>query len=249
VAPQRFYVTATVYEEFLNSTLSHLNELQIGGGADEMGDVGPLRTFHLRQHVEDLVLDAVDRGARLLAGGFSLNDRPGHFYAPTLLADCHDGMPVIQESFFGPVIAVCRVEDESEAIQRANADPMGLAASVWTGSEARGVQAAQRIRAGVVSINDVLLDAGNPSLGFGGFGGSGFGKMRGEAGLREMCVEKVVSVKSLRGARRHLFPYRATTPPLLTALIGWKARQGGDRWRALRALIVAARNWNQGERS
>lgn len=245
VAPQRFYVTSAVYEEFLRLTLSHLRRLRIGAGEE----VGPLRTLRLRQNVEALVQDAVSRGARLLAGGFSLNDRPGFFYAPTLLADCQDDMPVIRESFFGPVIAVCRVEDEREAVRRANADPMGLAASIWTRNEMRGRRIAQQIRAGVVSINDTLLEAGDPSLGFGGFGRSGFGKMRGEAGLYEMCVEKAVSVKPLRGARRHLYPYRGATLPLLRALIGWKARQREARWRALHALIVAAKNWNQGERS
>jgi acyl-CoA reductase-like NAD-dependent aldehyde dehydrogenase len=245
VAPQRFYVTTAVYEEFLNRTLTHLRRLRIGMGEE----VGPLRSFRLRQIVESLVQDAVDRGARLLAGGFSLNDRPGFFYAPTLLADCRDDMPVMRESFFGPVIAVCRVEDEREAVRCANADLMGLAASVWTQNEARGRRIARQIRAGLVSINDTLLDAGDPSVGFGGFGRSGFGKMRGEAGLREMYIEKVVSSRPVRGARRHLFPYRETTLPLLTALIGWKARQGEARLRALLDLIIAAKNWNQGERS
>ncbi len=242
VAPQRLYVVREVYARFLQEAQAALQALQ------SERDFGPLRTEALRCRAHQMVWEAVPRGARLLAGGYALSDRSGFYYAPTLLADCHAGMPALAQDFFGPVLAVCPVADEEEAIACANASEQALGASVWTRDLRRGQQIAARLRVGMVAINDVLLDAADPALPFGGLRAGGFGKQRGAAGLDEFVQWKVVAAHKVGGARRHLFPYRPATLPILRAFVAWRAARGATaRARALKALAQAAQHWQREE--
>jgi acyl-CoA reductase-like NAD-dependent aldehyde dehydrogenase len=238
VAPQRIYVLAPVYEAFLEACQREIAALRPGI------DYGPLRTEALRRQTHRLIWAAISQGARLLSGGFALEDRPGYFYAPTLLADCDDAMPVMAHDFFGPVLAVCRVATEAEAVERANASSMALGASIWTRNLTQAQAIAAQLHVGVVSVNNVLLDAANPALPFGGLRASGFGKQRGGAGLEEFVQWKAVATHSVRGNRRHLFPYREATLPILRGVAALQAaRSISAKWRALRALVAAARDW------
>lgn len=235
VAPQRFYVAQSVYEPFLERVRAHL-------AAIRPHEWTPLRTASARDRCHRLVREAVERGARLLHGGELDAARPGFFYPPTLLADCEDAMPVMAEDLFAPVLAVCPVRDEWEAIARANANPLALGGSVWTCDLAKGGRIAAALRGGLVSINDVLLDAAHPAIPFGGTGASGFGKQRGAQGLEELVVRKVVVFHLPDGARRHLYPYLPAAVPLLLAASRLRLPGG---WRALGALWRAAMDWQR----
>jgi acyl-CoA reductase-like NAD-dependent aldehyde dehydrogenase len=243
-SPQRIYVVPEVAAAFLQEAEAALGRLRPGV------DYGPLRTEGFRQRVQAIVAGSVAQGACLLLGGSPLTDRPGFFYAPTLLADCRAGMPVAEQDFFGPVLAVFPVPNEAEAVIQANASALGLAASVWTRDPARGRQLATQLRVGLVSINEVVLDSGNPALPFGGARGSGFGKQRGALGLEEFVQWKVVASHPAGGARRHLFPYRPETLPILRGAIQLQAARGPiAKLQALQQLVAAAQQWRKRPRN
>lgn len=244
VSPQRMYVEAWAYPAFVAACEKIIKGLKAGA------DYGPLRTEAFRKRAHGLVVDAVQRGARLLTGGDCLDADEftnGFYYAPTLLADCNDDMPIMREDFFGPVLCVCAVRDVEEAVALANSNPMGLGASVWTRDVNRGRQIASRLKAGVVTINSETLMTGlRPGLPFGGMGASGWGRQRGAAGLDEFIQWKTVCWQAGVGAQRHVFPYRAATMPILRGFLALKTARGiGAKLQAARELTNAARNWKR----
>jgi aldehyde dehydrogenase (NAD+) len=241
VAPQRFYVDATLYDRFLTECRQAIEALRPGV------DYGPLRTEGLRRQVQRLVWEAIGEGATLRLGGHCQEDLPGFHYAPTLLAGCTERMRVMEQDFFGPVLAVAPVRDDGEAIARANASELALGASIWTRDRRHGKQIAAQLSAGVVAVNtDTLLIAGDARLPFGGLRASGYGKQRGRAGLEEFVQWKTITARASGGTRRHLFPYREATLPILQALIALRAARGlRARMQALRQLGQAAQNWNR----
>lgn len=144
------------------------------------------------------------------------------------------------------MLAVQGFNSLDEAIRLANGSEMGLGASVWTEDEAAGKKVAAALKAGLVSINQILLDAANPALPFGGAGASGFGKQRGIAGLDEFVRWKAVATHSTHGERRHLFPYRAETIAILSGLIALKSEKSlSAKWKSIQALICAVKDWKR----
>jgi acyl-CoA reductase-like NAD-dependent aldehyde dehydrogenase len=146
----------------------------------------------------------------------------------------------MRQETFGPILPVIRVRDEEEAVARANAGGPALFASVWTGDRRRGEAVAMRLKAGGVSVNDVLSHWSLPGLPVGGTGESGFGFSRGTWGLREFSRRKAILVD--RGGRTRdpwWYPYTAGSLRLTRAATSWR-RHGGLRgmvagvWRILR---------------
>lgn len=215
VAPQRIYVHKTHYDRFLSLCLKEIEVLRPDV------EIVAMRTEALRNRVHRIVSESLAQGARAVTGK-NASSEMDCFYPPTLLAECEETMPVMAEDFFGPVLAVCSVKNDAEAIEKANSAEMALAASVWTGNRAHGESVAAELRVGIVSINEVLIDAADPEIAFGGLRSSGFGKQRGVAGLEEFVVWKTVTYRKERKLRRHLFPYPPGTPEILHALIGIK---------------------------
>ena len=244
IAPQRFYVVRERADAFLESCQRELEKLRPGV------DVGPMRTEGLRESAHRLVWQAIAQGAELRTGGRCLAELPGFHYAPTLLAACTDAMPIVAQDFFGPILPVCTVEDTDEAIQRINSNAMALGASVWTRDARQGEALAARLTVGLVGINqDTLLLGADPSLPFGGLRASGFGKQRGAAGLEEFVTWKVTATGA-SGERRHLFPYRAATLPILRGLLAFQnAPSMGAKIAALRQLTRAATDYQQQNRN
>jgi succinate-semialdehyde dehydrogenase/glutarate-semialdehyde dehydrogenase len=189
IAAKRFIVLRAVAKSFLEALEHELTTLRVGDPRSADTDVGPLARADLLENLDRQVRDSVAAGARVVTGGSRL-DRPGYFYAPTLLADVRPGMRVADEETFGPVAAVMPVADEDEAVQVANDSAYGLGASVWCRDPERGKALASRLEVGFVSVNGIVKS--DPRLPFGGVKSSGFGRELGQAGLREF-----VNVKSV----------------------------------------------------
>lgn len=238
IAPQRVYVDRRIEDEFLALASCAAQSVDRAWWT-------PLRTAAMREEALGRVREAVTAGAHLAAGSLYAPAGTGNWMEPTVLAGCESSMRVMSEELFAPVLAIAAYGSEEEAVRLANASEYGLGASVWTSSPARGARLAEQIRAGLVSVNSVLIDAARPEVSFGGLGASGFGKMRGEAGLREFFVRKTTVCHAPGGPLRHLFPYYKAGTDLLRAQVRWRGNAG---WSAFRDLAAAALAWRGEER-
>ncbi len=184
VASERVLVFDGIYDRFVARAAGLVQNLRQGDPRVRPGevDVGMMVSPMQRDLVERLVEDAVARGARLLAGG---RRGPGTSYAPTLLVDVTPDMAIFQEETFGPVMAICRVHDEHEAVAIANGTPFALGSSVFSKDLGRARRLAGRLQAGMTAINEF---GGTTymaqDLPFGGVKHSGYGRMSGREGLR-----------------------------------------------------------------
>ncbi len=153
----------------------------VGDGRDPQTQLGPLTTKPQLDRVTSLVDDARARGAQITVGGHRI-DRPGYFYAPTVVTEVADGTAIVDEEQFGPVLPVIAYDDEEDAIERANAGNYGLGASVWSPDVPRAAGVAERLEAGAVWVNAhrVTLGAAQPSH---GWKHSGVGTEKGLWGL------------------------------------------------------------------
>ncbi|WP_309615403.1 NADP-dependent succinic semialdehyde dehydrogenase [Salinibacterium sp.] len=189
IAGKRFIVHADVYDQFAELFASKLSALVIGDPMDATTQVGPLATESGRDELAELVDDAVKHGATILAGG-SAPDRAGWYYAPTLVADLHEGMRLVMEEAFGPVASLYRVESREEAVEIANQTTFGLSSAVWTTDADDEDFFIEAVDAGAVFINGMTISY--PELPFGGIKASGYGRELAAAGIREFCNLKTV---------------------------------------------------------
>jgi succinate-semialdehyde dehydrogenase/glutarate-semialdehyde dehydrogenase len=189
IAAKRFIVHAQVYDRFVERLVSGMRALRIGDPMDPATEIGPLATGAIRDELAGQVERSVAAGARVLAGGSKL-DRPGNYYAPTVLADPQRGSPAWNEELFGPVAVVFRVQDLDEAIAVANATDFGLGASAWTNDAEEKERLVREIEAGSVFVNGMVRS--DPRLPFGGIKRSGHGRELAVQGIREFVNVKTV---------------------------------------------------------
>jgi acyl-CoA reductase-like NAD-dependent aldehyde dehydrogenase len=188
---ERAYVEAPVYDEFLRRVVDKTKQLRIG--TDESCDVGAVTMEKQIKLIEQQVDDALRSGARALVGGTRHQSEGGRYYAPTVLADVTHAMRVMREETFGPVLPVMKVRDVEEALRLANDSPFALGGSIW-GRHAQAERLAPRLHAGMVSINDTLMNGVIAGLPFGGQKDSGSGRVYGDEAIREMSWPRGVTV-------------------------------------------------------
>lgn len=195
VAPQRLIVHEAIAGALVDALVEATAALRVGHGLDEGTQVGPLVTERHRDRVADLVERSVDAGATVRLGGHAL-ERPGSFYAPTILDDLSERSPALREEAFGPVLTVQRFAERDEALALANASEYGLAAFVMTRDLVTARLASERLAFGMVCINDWL--PATPEAPFGGVKGSGLGRETGSEGLLEYMTVKTVFTGDVR---------------------------------------------------
>lgn len=219
---ERVLVVESVADEFTRLVVEKTAALRVGPN-DRETDLGPLTTATQLAIVERHVADAVAHGAVAATGGAPRKDLGPLFYAPTVLTGVAPGMEVMRDETFGPVLPVCRVRDEEEALALANRSPFGLNASIWTSDVARGLRLARRVDSGCVCINDCILNAGDPELPFGGVKQSGLGTRHGGIdGIRAFTRPCAVRIDAGRRPRDPAwFPYRLRTSRLVERAMGW----------------------------
>ena len=160
--------------------------------------------------------DAVEKGARVMAGGRRNPDYPGFFFEPTVLVDVDHGMRVMRDETFGPILPIMRVRDEDEAIALANDTRYGLNANVWTKNKRRGTQLAKAIDSGCVVVNDCMLTYGVTESPFGGMKASGIGRVNGEIGLKGYCQTRSILIDRFGGKSEPIwFPYTTRKADML----------------------------------
>ncbi len=191
IAAKRFLVDSRIAAEFERRFVEAMNALRIGDPMDEATQLGPLATPDILTGLDEQVRASVKAGARLVSGGHRL-DRPGNYYAPTVLADVPEDSPAYREELFGPVAVLFRTGTIDEAIRIANDTDFGLGASVWTNDPAEQRKLVDEIEAGMVFVNGMV--ASDPRLPFGGVKRSGYGRELSAYGIREFVNVKTVRV-------------------------------------------------------
>ena len=192
VAAKRFIVHERVADEFTEKFVAHVNALAVGDPTDPASAVGPLASRRQVEDVDHQVQQSVAAGARLLAGGRPL-DRPGFYYAPTVLSDLPQHAPAYHEEVFGPVASIFRVPDADAAVALANGSRYGLGASVWTRDMREAERVALAIESGSVFVNAMM--ASDPRFPFGGVKASGHGRELAAWGLREFTNVKTIRMR------------------------------------------------------
>jgi succinate-semialdehyde dehydrogenase/glutarate-semialdehyde dehydrogenase len=184
-------VHESIAEEFARRMAERMGALKVGRGTDPGVDVGPLIDEAQREKVEELVGDALQRGAERLLGG----ERPGgrgYFFPPTVLARVPHDARLLSEEIFGPVAPVASFTSEEEAIAAANRTEYGLVAYVYTRDLQRAFRVCEGIDTGMVGLNQGVVS--NPAAPFGGVKQSGFGREGGFEGISEYLETKYVAL-------------------------------------------------------
>ena len=189
ICPTRFFVHTAVYERFVAAFAARAAQMRIGSGFDPQVQMGPLANPRRVAAMQGFCDDALTRGARLLCGG-QAPERPGWFFASTVLGDVPDEADAMRHEPFGPLALMTRFERLDEAIARANATEYGLAAYAFTRSLADAQALEQGLAAGNVSLNTFALSA--PEMPFSGHKSSGLGSEMGCEGLRDHLQAKAL---------------------------------------------------------
>lgn len=190
-ASNRFHVANAVREEFTEKLVKRMSEYKLGNGLDESSTLGPLISKKQVAIVEDLVSDAVSKGAKVAVGGVA-PEGAGHFYPATVLSDVPGDARIFKEEVFGPVAPVIGFDTEEEGIAAANDTEYGLAAYIYTQGLDRALRVAEALEAGMVGINRGVIS--DPAAPFGGVKESGFGREGGSEGIEEYLETKYIAL-------------------------------------------------------
>ncbi|MCY8997266.1 succinate-semialdehyde dehydrogenase [Bacillus inaquosorum] len=194
VCANRLIVHESIKDEFAAKLSEQVSKLKVGNGLEEGVNVGPIINKRGFEKIISQIDDAVEKGAKVLAGGtYDQNDDKGcYFVNPTVLADVDTSMNIMHEETFGPVAPIVTYSDIDEAIQLANDTPYGLAAYFFTENYRRGIYISENLEYGIIGWND-----GGPSAvqaPFGGMKESGIGREGGSEGIEPYLETKYMSI-------------------------------------------------------
>ena len=192
IAAKRFIVAESIAEKFERLFAEKMAAVRVGDPFDEKTELGPLSTSDGLADLDRDVKKTIAAGAKVLTGGMPL-DRPGNFYAPTVLTNIPFGSPAHKEELFGPVASVFRAKGLDDAIRIANDCRFGLGASAWTNDKNERERFINDLESGMVFINRMVIS--DPRLPFGGVKWSGHGRELGAHGIREFTNIKTVWIE------------------------------------------------------
>ncbi|QKW36891.1 aldehyde dehydrogenase family protein [Actinomadura sp. NAK00032] len=190
-AANRFYVEEPVAAEFGRRLAGRMAALVVGPGTEPSTEVGPLVNERSAAKVDELVRDAVGRGARAVTGG-GRPDRPGFYFEPTVLVDVPADAALLREEIFGPVAPIVAFTDEAQVVATANATEYGLVSYVYTGDLARALRVGEALESGMVGLNRGLVS--DPAAPFGGVKQRGLGREGGHEGMLDYLESTYMAV-------------------------------------------------------
>lgn len=189
-AANRIYVERGIADAFAKKFAAAMAQQRVGYGLDPDVDVGPLVNDKTRDKVTELVDDAVAGGARVMLGGAAI-ERPGYYFAPTVLTHVPPVARLLHEEIFGPVAPIVTFDGVDEAVALANQTEYGLVAYIYTHDLAKGLRVAERIDAGMIGLNRGVVS--DPAAPFGGMKHSGLGREGGHDGMLEFLESKYIA--------------------------------------------------------
>jgi len=228
ISVERVYAHTDVHDSLVARVRDLTGELRQGDPQGESAiDVGAIIFPKQIEVAENHIADALAKGAHVVSGG-KRRTGGGQFFEPTVLSGCDHSMTVMTEEIFGPIVPIQRVTSDDEAIRLANDSHLGLNAYVFTKNREKGRRLAQRIEAGSVVVNDVLVNYAAAEAPFGGIKQSGFGRVHGDDALRDMCDP------------RHVFTSRLPEPSADPLWFPYTTKAYKWQLRAMRALFSRA---------
>lgn len=205
---ERVYVHESIYDPFIQLLKEKTNKIRHGIDTDFNVEMGAITIEEQLQTIEQHVNEAVEKGAKIIAQSKPSHNGNGRFYPATLMVDVDHSMILMKEETFGPILPVMKYKTIEEAIELANDSSMGLTASVWTRDIKKGIKVAEKVQAGVLTINDHVYTHGLNETPWGGVKESGIGRTHSAFGLEEMTVPKVINWDLLQSKRDPWwFPY------------------------------------------
>lgn len=180
-AGSQLLVEAPIFDEFLERFAAGAAALELGHQLAEPTEIGPLISADQCRRVHEMVEAAVHAGARLHTGGQMVDDLGGYYYRPAVLSEVPSSTAIATEEVFGPIVTAHPFEREAEIVERVNASPYGLAATIWTGDAERAERLRRFLRTGQLYVNSHGLTPVN--VPWGGFRLSGLGRLYGKDGL------------------------------------------------------------------
>ncbi|MDQ6432553.1 NAD-dependent succinate-semialdehyde dehydrogenase [Mesorhizobium sp. LHD-90] len=196
IGANRIYVQSSIYEEVSRRLADHARQMKVGDGSQAGVVMGPLVDMKAVEKVEELVADAVGKGAVLRAGGSRMQGEAyerGCFYAPTVMTGVPRTARLHDEEIFGPVAALYTFETEDEVVDLANNVDYGLSAYIFTENMDRAIRVGEQLESGMVGINETRLGAAEAP--FGGVKMSGIGREGGREGLDEYLETKLLAIR------------------------------------------------------
>ena len=190
-AANRLYVATPLLEEFTDKFVKRMGDMNLGNGLDPAAKLGPLINPNQLATVQELVDDAVEKGATVAVGGQAPGG-PGNFYPATVLVDVPADARILKEEVFGPVAPIVGFDTEEQGVAAANDTEYGLAAYIFTASLDRALRVAEALEAGMVGVNRGVIS--DPAAPFGGVKESGFGREGGYEGIEEYLDIKYIAL-------------------------------------------------------
>lgn len=190
-AANRLHVANAVIEEFTDKFVKRMGEVNLGNGLDPSAKLGPLVNTKQLAKVQELVDDAVQKGATVALGGQAPGG-PGNFYPATVLTDIPPNARILTEEVFGPVAPIIGFDTEEDGVAAANNTEYGLASYIYTESLDRALRVAEALESGMVGVNRGVIS--DPAAPFGGVKESGFGREGGYEGIEEYLDTKYIAL-------------------------------------------------------
>jgi succinate-semialdehyde dehydrogenase/glutarate-semialdehyde dehydrogenase len=186
---QRLFIDRRIAGDFVAKFVPAVRATKAGDPADPSVVIGPMITRLHAERAAAWVREAVEGGARILAGGTV----DGQVFAPTVLDRVDERMRVVCEEIFAPVVCLMEFDDIEEAVGRANATPFGLAAGLFTTNLRTALRISRELKFGGVHVNEAS-SARIDVMPFGGVKDSGYGREGPAYAIREMTEERLITI-------------------------------------------------------
>ena len=180
-----------MYERFAEKLQQAVSKLHLGDGLQPEVTTGPLIDDKAVAKVQEHIADALDKGARIIAGG-KPHALGGNFFQPTILVDVPDNAKVAKEETFGPLAPLFRFKDEADVIAQANDTEFGLAAYFYARDLSRVFRVGEALEYGIVGINTGIIS--NEVAPIGGIKASGLGREGSKYGIEDYLEIKYMCI-------------------------------------------------------
>lgn len=190
VAANRIFIQRSIMDKVLNKLTSKVAGLKVANGFEDEVDIGPLIYPEAKQKVQQLINDALSKGASLIG---EQRDLGGSFQNPVIVNNVTPEMDIYHQEVFGPVLSIIPFDDEAEVLALSNDVPYGLAAYFYSQNIKQIYRVSEALEFGMVGVNEGVIS--NPVAPFGGVKQSGLGREGGHQGLDEYLEEKYVCIK------------------------------------------------------